>query len=135
MTPPPPSDAVALTARRAAQLLERHRAALVARTVDVEWARRPALAARWGEPGRQRCLEDAGFHLSFLECALVMREPRLFTDYVRWLVALLAARGVGADDVAANLAALGDVVDDALPLDEARVVRALLADGVAVVAG
>ena len=75
----------------------------------------PALASRYGAAGRERCLQDAHFHLSYLAESLGASLPTLFADYVAWAKVMLEARGVPASDLARNLGVLGEVLRERLP--------------------
>jgi MerR family transcriptional regulator, light-induced transcriptional regulator len=52
------------------------------------------LLAMRGAKGRLHTRQDLCYHLEFLSGALATGVPMFFTDYVRWLAALLQSRGV-----------------------------------------
>src|SRR5262245_12304032 len=99
----------------ALQALEDRRQALAEEAVARQYERRPALRQRYGEVGRAKCVQDTAYHLAHLTGALAADSPALFDDYLLWARDLLAARGVGPEDVAENLACLRDVVAERLP--------------------
>ena len=70
---------------------------------DAQLFRVPSLRARYGASGRQRCIEDTVFHLTYLSQAAELGDQSLFDDYVAWAKLMLISRGVGADDLEANL--------------------------------
>ena len=70
---------------------------------DDQLERMPALRARYGAPGRQHCIDDTMYHLSYLGGAVELGDATLFEDYISWAKIMLAARGVGAADLIANL--------------------------------
>jgi methanogenic corrinoid protein MtbC1 len=110
-------------------------AATLSRTLDVGRRRlaeavterhyelSPELDARYGPAGREKCLQDAEFHLSYLAEALAASSPSLFADYVAWAKVMLAARGVPSKDLAKNLAVLGDVLVAQLPAADGALAR------------
>jgi methanogenic corrinoid protein MtbC1 len=59
-----------------------------------------------------RTKEDLGHILDFCGAALFVDDPRIFTEFVEWLIALLAARGVPAVAATAGMATLADAVPD-----------------------
>jgi methanogenic corrinoid protein MtbC1 len=65
--------------------------------------RRPELRQRWGDAGLARCTEDTAFHLAYLAEAIRFDFPILFTDYLAWTKALLAALKISSDDLQLNL--------------------------------
>jgi len=113
----------------AAGFLDANRGRLARATTDEHLRRDPGLAARYGEAGRARCAEDAGFHLDHLRAALAHGSLELFVDYVRWARTLLAGRGVPDTDLLANLDVIRAVLaaDPALPARDE--VLAILAEG------
>ena len=90
---------------------------------DRHFAAHPELTQRYGAVGRQRCLEDARFHLQYLAMTIEAGNDTLFLDYIGWTKVLLVSRNVSESDLVANLTILADVVED----DEARrIVRAAI---------
>src|ERR1051325_10872771 len=73
--------------------------AIVARQYELM----PELAQKYGEHGREKCLQDAEFHLSYLAESVASSLPSLFSDYVAWAKIMLAGRGIAASDLALNL--------------------------------
>ena len=58
---------------------------LAARAVDRQYFLQPGVWEKYGKPGREKALEDAKYHFSFLAEAVAAGEPALFLDYVQWL--------------------------------------------------
>ena len=75
----------------------------------------PGLRERYGEGGRAKCIQDTEYHLAYLAAAVTFSSPALFCDYIAWAKAVLAAHGVGTEDVAGNLVCLRDVLCEQLP--------------------
>jgi hypothetical protein len=97
-------------------------------------ARRPDLFDRYRERslGRGRdpaewCREDTAFHVRHLAAALDVDAVDEFRDYRRWLVGLLAGRGIPEEDVDVNFAALGDVLSARLGAEAAPALAMLSA--------
>jgi methanogenic corrinoid protein MtbC1 len=103
---PSPSEAVR------AQRIE-----IAAALVDREFARHPELAERYGAIGREKSLQDAGYHVSFLAQALALNNQALFVDYVAWVKVMLAQRKVLASDLAFQLECLAEVLRERLPAE------------------
>jgi MerR family transcriptional regulator, light-induced transcriptional regulator len=89
----------------------------------------PELAARYGEPGRARCLQDALYHLSYLSQSIAARRPALFADYVAWAKVMLAGRGIPPEDLAANLACMRAALEHVLPAEMATLACAYVEAG------
>ena len=76
--------------------------ALVAR----EFLLHPELEKRYGQKGREKCLEDAGYHLAYLAEAVEAENPELFADYVSWVKVMLCCRGITQSDLLRQLESL-----------------------------
>jgi len=99
----------------------------VAEAVTDEFFRRhPEWVARYGERGRQRGLEDAGFHMDFLAGAVEAGLAGPFADYARWTVRVLAGRGIAPAFVAENLRQIGAFVLPQLTEEERAFVASLV---------
>jgi MerR family transcriptional regulator, light-induced transcriptional regulator len=83
--------------------------------VARQWKLRPALELRYGPKGMARCLEDAGYHLSYLSEAVGASEPALFAHYVRWAKTMLSARNIPVEDLVVNLEVMLAVLGEELP--------------------
>jgi hypothetical protein len=97
---------------------------LAVRATELVYERRPELEER-GPVARNRCEEDAAFHLRFVTSALALGDPKILADYLAWLVPILARVGVPRDDLDASLDAIRGAVEELLPAD-AGLVAALL---------
>ena len=90
------------------------RAGEVAETlVARQFERDPQLEVRYGKRGRDRCLEDAKYHLSYLADAVANDRPDHFAGYVAFVREMLARRGVMHLDE--SLGALREASADLLP--------------------
>lgn len=92
------------------------------------FARRPGLEKRFGAAGRAHCAEDAKFHIDFLAEAVSLGVPELFADYLVWGVAMLASRGIGAEDLIANVAELDRLLGERFP-ERRAVLQAVVQPG------
>ena len=70
---------------------------------DAQLGAMPALRARYGAKGRQHCIDDTVFHLTYLGEAVEFDDATLFEDYIAWAKVMLASRGVGSADLSGNL--------------------------------
>lgn len=89
--------------------------ALAREIAELHFARRPELRERYGERGFKHCMQDAAYHLQYLEQSLRLDNEQLFIDYVRWAKIMLEARRVPVDDLIANLAIVAEVVSKEVP--------------------
>jgi MerR family transcriptional regulator, light-induced transcriptional regulator len=101
----------------ASQALLGQRFALAAALVEREFAQHPELGERYGKIGREKSLQDAGYHLSFLAQALELNSAAIFVDYVAWAKVMLSQRKVLAADLAFHLECLAAVLRERLPAE------------------
>ena len=118
-------------ATRASETLLARKDELALAVTDAVYASRPELRDRYGEIGITRCREDIRYTIEHLAPAVALGEPTLFRGYVTWLIELLRARSIPADDVRLSLISLRQILGERLPPDEsgeaARIIAAALA--------
>lgn len=102
------------------------RQSLAQEAVARQYAADPTLAARYGAHGRVKCLEDAAYHLAYLEEAVTSGAPQLFLAYIDWVRSLLAGLGVPDADLHAQLAVLRTLALSRLAQPAAREAGAVL---------
>lgn len=90
------------------------RAALAEALVSREFACHPELTQRYGEIGREKSRQDAGFHLAFLAQALALGNRAMFVDYVAWVKVMLSQRKVLPPDLAFHMECLAEVLQETL---------------------
>lgn len=111
------------------RILDAERAQLAEAVTSRQYEAQPELAARYGDAGRARCLQDANYHLSYLADAVGASSHALFSDYIGWAKVMLEARGVPAADLSRNLSIMSEVVGERLPPEMGRVVEEYFAVG------
>lgn len=123
------SDESLATERQAGQAVADARGALAVAVTERHYALNPDLERRFGAAGREKCLQDAHYHLSYLAESLGSALPALFADYVAWAKVMLEARGVPAKDLARNLEVLREVVREHLPGTEGELAAHYVEEG------
>jgi hypothetical protein len=88
--------------------------------VIAEMYRDPFWDARFGPRGRTHADEDAGRHIEHLIVALRAGSQTLFTEYGRWLRAVLTTRGMCTRHLGDNFALLADAIEREGIADGAR---------------
>ena len=101
--------------RKAGQLLEGERQSLAEAIVSRQYQVQPELRERYGEGGREKCVEDTKYHLAYLAAAVQYASPSLFGEYFAWAKPAMVAYGVDLEDVNRNLICLRDVLQERLP--------------------
>ena len=101
--------------REISRAIDARRDALAEAITARQYELHPELAARYGASGRTKCLQDAGFHLSYLAESIAASQPCLFADYIAWAKVMLEGRGIPACDLARNLEIISDSLRRLLP--------------------
>ncbi|MBA9077807.1 methanogenic corrinoid protein MtbC1 [Rufibacter quisquiliarum] len=78
----------------------------------------PELEEKYGAMGREKCRQDAQYHLSYLIEAVGAGSMTLFSDYVLWTQEVLETRKVPVKDLHEHLIILKDVIALHLPIDQ-----------------
>ena len=117
---------------RAARLLERDRELLARAVTEALYAESPALLERYGERGRQKCLQDMRHNVDHLIPAVDLGDAPMFARYVQWLDSLLRARSVDTREVVRCLELLRDQSAARFPAAEADAVGAIIDAGLRV---
>jgi methanogenic corrinoid protein MtbC1 len=101
--------------RTVGSMIDARRDALAEAATARQYELQPQLAAHYGAAGRAKCLQDAGFHLSYLTEAIATSQPFLFADYIAWAKVMLEGRGIPACHLVQNLEIIRDSLRDSLP--------------------
>jgi methanogenic corrinoid protein MtbC1 len=75
--------------RQAAQAIRQQQNELAGVIVDRQYGAQPETWNKFSnQPGREKSIRDAGYHLSYLAEALQADDPILFTEYLAWVKVL-----------------------------------------------
>ena len=103
------------------EYLESNVEVLAAEVTERMQDERPELFRRYrdrsfgkGRDPAEWCKDDTAFHLRHLAAALDSDDPNEFLEYRSWLVQLLGARGIPAEDIDANFDAMADALTSRL---------------------
>jgi len=111
--------------------LRERQAALAEDLVNRQFAARPELAHRYGPAGREKCLQDANYHLAYLACAMDAGDPALFAGYVAWVKVMLGKRGIPVEDLERHLELTRTVVTQKLEGETAELAVTYINAGMA----
>lgn len=116
--------------RQAAEAIRDRKSQLAEALVSLEFARHPELEQRYGPIGREKSLQDAGYHLAYLSEALALDNRALFVDYVAWAKAMLAQRRVLPADLAFHLECTAEILRRQLPDEAGKLAADVVTDAV-----
>ncbi len=83
---------------------------LAEKITTTHFSRHPVLLERYGPRGKQKCLEDAAYHLHYLAEAVAVNSTSSFIDYIGWGKIMLASRGIEVKDLENSLITMADVL-------------------------
>ena len=97
--------------RDAASLAITERRDEIARAVvEAQFRRWPDLYARYGEAGKEKCVEDLRFHVLYLAEAVGANSPALFRAYAAWVKVLFTGLRIPVEELGESLVILRDAV-------------------------
>lgn len=126
-------DPVTAEGRAASRLLAQKEALATAVTTAL-YDEMPELMDRYGQAGREKCLQDLRYTIEHLIPAVDLGEPAMFARYVEWLDSLLRARNVSTHEVVRSLELTDEIVRGRVADDEAEAVSRCLRAGLAALA-
>ena len=121
-------------ARASAHLLE-HRETIARAVGEALYGEMPWLLDKYGERGRQKCLQDMRYNLEHLIPAVELQAPDMFARYAAWAAGVLRARGVPTAELARSMEIMRADVAVRLPQDQAGAVAECLDAGIAALRG
>jgi MerR family transcriptional regulator, light-induced transcriptional regulator len=110
----------------AAAYLRRHQQALAEEIVRLQYQAQGEVWKPYGEPGHQKSVRDAGYHLAYLAEACDADDPLLFAEYLAWVKVLFAGLGFPATVLPATLTFTRQVLSEKLPAAERAAALAVL---------
>lgn len=120
--------------RAGAALLEQKET--IARSVTgLLYAEMPWLMDKYGDRGRDKCLQDMRYNLEHLIPAVELEAPDMFARYAAWCDGVLRARGVPTAELARSMEIMRADVAARLPADQAAAVAVSLDAGLQALRG
>ncbi|MDP4162779.1 MAG: hypothetical protein Q8906_03640 [Bacillota bacterium] len=84
----------------------------------------PSLMQRYGEKGRQKCIEDNYHHFKHLQTAYEMDDEKIFNDYAMWLNGILQKFGMSTELLMENFNLIIETLEsDKSKKEDEKVVR------------
>jgi hypothetical protein len=101
---------------------------------DALYRERPELAAKYGEVGRAKCVQDMRYNVEHLAPAVALEDPSMFAGYARWLGSLLTARGIPVQEIERSIVLTRTEIGSRFPADEAAAAQPALDAAIALLA-
>jgi hypothetical protein len=120
--------------RAAAALLELKET--IARSVTgLLYAEMPWLQDKYGDRGRDKCLQDMRYNLEHLVPAVELGAPDMFARYATWCDGVLRSRGVPTGELLRSMEIMRADVAARLPAEQSGEVAASLDAGIRALRG
>ena len=96
----------------------------------LHFEKHPSLEEKYGATGRQKCTEDAQYHLSYLEQAVKSESKTIFTNYLTWVQSMLQSRNIPMQDLMDNLDCMDIACSRLLSVADYGVVTGYIREGI-----
>lgn len=120
--------------RAAASLLE-HKEIIARSVTGLLYAEMPWLQDKYGDRGRDKCLQDMRYNLEHLVPAVELQAPDMFSRYAAWCDGVLRARGVPTGELVRSLEIMRSDIAARLTAEQSEAVNPSLDAGIRVLRG
>ncbi|MED4588993.1 hypothetical protein [Priestia flexa] len=83
---------------------------IVEKVTEQIYEQEPTLLQKFGERGKQKCIEDNHYHMRYLHTSYLLQNEALFSDYALWLNSLLTSRGMKTKHIIDNFILIEEVL-------------------------
>ncbi len=115
-----------------AQSLEENKHSLARTMTDLHFENHPELVEKYGKKGKEKCYEDAIYHINYLSQAIRVDSPKIFNSYLDWARTMLKERGIGVNDLIDSMKFLKEAVDQKISGEKNEELIAYIDRGLAV---
>jgi hypothetical protein len=123
------------TAERAGAALLEQKETIARSVTGLLYAEMPWLHDKYGDRGRDKCLQDMRYNLEHLIPAVELGAPDMFARYAAWCDGVLRARGVPTGELLRSMEIMRADVAARLPADQAEAVAGCLDAGIGALRG
>ena len=113
----------------ASDAINEHRVALAEFITGRQFSEKRELEMKYGKTGREKTLQDAGYHLAYLSEAIRADCEAIFNSYLEWIKIVLETRHVPSEVLFENLEYLDKACTELLSVENNRVIKPYLASG------
>ncbi|MBC7889304.1 MAG: cobalamin B12-binding domain-containing protein [Ferruginibacter sp.] len=107
-----------------------HQLPLAQLITNLHYLQHPELETRYGKPGREKCTQDAVFHLSYLSEAIRAESTEIFTAYLEWAQVMLQTRKIPVQDLMDNLDCMENACQQLLPAADYQKITPYIKNGI-----
>ncbi len=103
---------------QASTTLRKQEHALAEKIVDLQYFRQAAFWKPYGQPGREKSVRDATYHLSYLAEAMDADDSALYIEYLAWVKVLFAGLNFPEEVLISTLDCTREVLVEEFPSSE-----------------
>ncbi|TDB50190.1 hypothetical protein [Bacillus sp. CBEL-1] len=85
---------------------------IVEKVTEKIYEQEPSLLQKFGERGKQKCIEDNHYHMKYLHTSYLLQNETVFSDYALWLNSLLTSRGMKTKHIIDNFILIEEALLD-----------------------
>lgn len=104
--------------------------ALAQLITSIHFTEKPELETRYGKSGKEKTLQDALYHLSYLTEAIRAKSEAIFISYIEWIRIVLEARNVPVEILIDNLIYVEKACAQLLSAETLEVIKPYLEKGI-----
>lgn len=87
---------------------------------ELHYKHHPELEKKYGKRGREKCYEDAVYHITYVEQAIRVNSSVLFSNYLNWARTMLKERGIPERDLIQSMAFMKEAIQKKLSDDDTQ---------------
>lgn len=103
--------------KQTAEKIQEQELEIAIAAIELHYNLHPELESRYGKAGREKYLQDARYHLSYLAESILADSQTLFKNYVSWAHEMLFSRNIPARDLSINLNCIKEILAQRLPIE------------------
>ncbi len=107
--------------------------ALAQLITSMHFAEKPELEARYSKTGREKALQNALYHLTYLAASIRTEKAAIFNYYLKWIRIVMETRNVPTEVLIDNLKYVDKACAQLLPVENYNLIRKYLENGIEII--
>lgn len=104
--------------------------ALAQLITSLHFQQHPELEMQYGAAGKEKCIQDSLYHLTYLSEAVKAGSKAMFISYIEWALGMLQARKIPMDDLLNNLQYTIQACNTLLPAEDCEIINEYIQSGI-----
>lgn len=111
------------------QVLKKQQA-LAQLITELQFKQHPELETRYGAAGKDKCIQDSLYHLTYLSESIKSGSKAMFNAYITWAFGMLQARKIPMIDLLNNLHYTMQACNTILPAGDCEIIEGYIQSGI-----